>query len=846
MNLDKYNLLFIKTSQRAVRTLVALLLFSALIPSSKAQPVKHSFKDLFTQGNLMMGENFIDSALRTFIVLYPMDTTDANVCYYIGQLYMLTVSHRYEALPYLEKAAKHVADKYVPDDPYEKDAPPLAYYYLARAQHLNYKFDDAITNFVKFSKMLEAEDGRHRDIDYWINCCNNAKTFIESPIDCKVINLGDSINSIYPDYGPLISADEDEILFTSRRPLNIYDSTRDINGNYYEDIWISSSNHNGTWTKAENLTSINTQGNEATISLSPDGQDMIFYRAPADGGQGNLAVSHLSGFNWTLPNYIDSNNMAVINGTTYQPSACLSPDGKTLIFASNKPGGLGGLDLYKIIIDNTGKWSTPKNLGPSVNTEYDEDAPSIHPDDSTLFFSSKGHNTMGGYDVFMAKEDANGDWGHVKNMGYPINTPDDDIYFNVSADGKRAYYTSIRKGGIGEKDNYEVIFNKPLPVQPLVVLVGYIKTPDGSPLPNDLIITSASATGYSTTAKVNNKTGKFLQVLRPGQKYDVAINTQGKKVFDHNFFLSSDSSYSTLSRASYHVSIVLGDTTNVFSPPKKLIPVASANNNISRGAMTGRLLLNDDPLEPLSKMPVQLLDQNGNVLQSTSTASDGYFAFNNLRSDSVYGLEAVLRESKLKQLKQLLLVNTNSQSVRNYDEEKKKSYFYHNLPVNLNTLAALASKTNITTVETTTTTTSTATTKNTSTTTKVNVSEAGDADFTRYFGYNLNDVSEDDAGFTQLIDKIIAKTASGTVNLTIDASASNVPTKLFSSSNKRLAGNRAKTAKQVILEALTKKNIDPSKVSVEITSGVNGPLYAHDAKDESKYQRYQYVKVYIR
>lgn len=835
------------TPGKVIKKLVVLFFVFSFIVPAKSQPGQKSFKQLFTEGNLMMGEHFIDSALQTFIVLYPKDTNDANVSYFIGQLYLLTASHRYQALPYLEKAAKHVDEKYKPDDPYEKDAPPQAYYYLARAQHLNYKFDDAITNFVKFSKLLKENDGRHKDIEYWINCCNNAKALMEEPVGCKVVNLGDSINSKYPDYAPMATADESEILFTSRRPVDKYDSTKDINGHYFEDIWMSTAKLDGNgWSMAEDLgPPLDGPGNEATVSLSADGQELIIYRSGDAGG--GLYASHLSGFQWTLPNALDSSNFGVLNGTIYQPSACVSPDKKTIIFSSNKPGGLGGLDLYKITIDNSGKWSTPSNLGPSINTEYDEDAPFIHADDSTMFFSSKGHNTMGGYDVFSARENGAGDWGHVKNMGYPINTPDDDMYFNVSPDGKRAYYTTIRPGGYGEMDNYEVIFNKPLQVQPVAVVVGYVKTPDGSQMANDIKVNFATANGNTTSGRVNNKTGKFLAVLRPDQSYNTTITTQDKTVFNHNFILTSDSSYPTLSRASYRKIIVLGDTANVFAPPAKKVEVASVKtSNVPRGNMSGRLLLNDDPLEPLSKMPVQLLDQNDNVIQTTSTTSDGYFTFNNLRADSTYALAAVLKNGKLKHLKQLLLVNTNSQNVRNYDEEKKKSYFYHTLPVDLNTLTALASKTSIKTVETTTTTTSTANTNNASTSTKVTVLESDKADFTRYFGYNLNDVSEDDAGFTQLIDKISTKTATGKVTVTIDASASTVPTKMFSSSNKRLAADRAKIAKKVILEALSKKNIDGSKVSVGITSGVNGPKYRHDAKDESKYQHYQYVKVYIR
>src|SRR6185312_6506394 len=218
-------------------------------------------------------------------------------------------------------------------------------------------------------------------------------------------------------------------------------------------------------------------------------------------------------------------------------------------------GGFGGLDLYKVAINDSGKWGTPVNMGPTINTEYDEDAPFMHPDDSTLFFSSKGHNTMGGYDVFSVREKPDGSWGYIKNMGYPVNTPDDDIYFNVSADGKRAYYTSVRKDGYGEKDNYEVFFKTPLPVQPIAILVGYIKTPDGGPMPNDIVITASVVNGnYSTKCKVN-------------------------------------------------------PTTNVFAPPKKVIVAVANSANAATQAMSGRLLLNDVPLEPLSKMSVQLLDE---------------------------------------------------------------------------------------------------------------------------------------------------------------------------------------------------------------------------------------------
>jgi hypothetical protein len=829
--------LSIKSNKIGYKLLTALCILVAFYSNAQVQnesPEKHKRRMLFTQGNLMMGEGFVDSALGMFKALYAEDTNDANVCYNIGQLYLRTEAHKAEAISYLRKAVKHVDKKWIPDDPYEKDAPPPVYYYLARAQHLNYEFDSAINNFTKFKNLLQENDSRKKDIDYWVACCNNSKELMGHPVDCKIVDAGDSINSRFPDFSPVVSADEQEILFTSRRP-NSFDSTKDINGNYLEDIWMSQAKPGGGWTTAINIgPPVNTDANEISISLSPDGQQLIFYRESQNGGGGSLYLSKLIGYTWSSPDLIDSGAAGVINGSGFNPSACFSPDGKTIIFSSNRAGGLGGTDLYEISIGQDGKWSAPVNMGPSINTEYDEDAPFIHPDDSTLFFSSKGHNTMGGFDVFMTKEKPNSQWNPAENLGYPVNTPDDDEYFKLSADGRRGYYTSTRPGGYGERDIYEAIFRKPLPVQPVAVLVGYMTSPDRSGrLPNDINIVCAQKNGkYSASDFVNAKTGKFLEILRPQQTYNVTITTQGKRIFDHQFPLTVDSSYLSLSRAFFRTKMILGDTTNLFAPPATLM--ASTSPATVKGvAMTGRLLLNNDPLEPLSVMPLKLIDENGNVVQTIMTSPDGSFGFSNLPPDHKYGIRADLQDSKIKHLKKMYLENSNGQIVRTYDENKKKSYLFHDLPADLNTLPEMAmEKPAVIAV---------------AENTPVNKASAdGQPDFVRYFGYNIDDVSANDDGFTALINKITDKVTKGTVDILIDGSASKVPTTLFSSSNKSLAKDRSAVAKKVITETLKSKSIDISKVHIETISAVSGPQYQHDAKDESKYQKFQYVKVFVR
>lgn len=767
-----------------------------------------------------MSEHFNDSALKTWKALYQLDTANANAAYYIGFMLLKTPAHKADALPYLEKAAAHVINHYLPDDPYEKNAPPPAYYYLARALHINYRFANAINYFDIFKKRLSKNDARQKDINYWINCCNNGIGLIKDSVECEIDNMGDSINGVYPDYNPVITADEQEIIFTSRRTGAMNDalSEKDSNGFYSEDIWVSYAKPGQGWSAAKSISAIvNTPGNDASVSVSSDGQQLILYRGT--GTNGSLYVSYLRGIQWSYSQLIDSAKPGTVNTTAWAPSACISPDQQTLFFASNRPGGFGGLDIYKVNIDSSGKWGTPDNLGPGINTEYDENTPFIHTDNYTLFFSSKGHNTMGGYDVFMAQPDSTGKYGKATNLGYPVNTPDDDIYFNVSADGRRAYYSSVREGSIGEKDIYEVHFKHPLPVKRVAVLVGYIKTPDGSHLPNGIVVKTKLAKGNTDTlrTKVNPATGKFLQVLLPNQTYNVTIALQGKLMFNKNFYLPADSSYFTLSRAFFRTSIVLGDTSNVFIPKPK-VPLVN---------MTGQILLNDAPLKPLGGMKIQLIDAKGNVLQTTVTDKDGHFTFSKLPGDQSYSLEVDINDPRLKHLKKLYLANSKGKIVRTFDEEKNDTYLYHDLPPNLDDLSEISRITAIPP--------------------KPVRIVSPDADYIEYFKYNADQASDKASSMYALINKISKKLAKDSVSLYIESSASKVPTGAqFSHSNQVLAQKRAEATKTLILKGLKRRHAKYTKVKFEIKASVQGPDYAEDAQAQDKYQNYQYVKVFIR
>lgn len=515
---------------------------------------KKLFKRNFKQGTLLMDnapanrtdERLSDSTLAFFKRCYALDSSNANVAYIIGKLYLGTAMHKAQALPYLLKAVTNVKKKYHPSDASEKHAPPMAFYYLARAQHVNYQFDAAIDNFTTFKKMIKDGGERPKDIAYWVSCCNNAKDLMQNPVACKVVNMGDMVNGVYDDYAPVITADETEMFFTSKRPL-VEDTAHNSEG-----IWMTMSAGPGhPWgAPSDPGTPLNVlNGNAATVSLTPDGQMMIDYQSTSL-TNGVIYISKLMGTTWDKPGLIDSTHSGVIDAKgdrAFTPSACLSPDGKTLIFASNRSGGNGGLDLYSSTMGTDGNWGTPVNLGANINTKYDEDAPFISYDGSILFFSSKGHNTMGGYDVFMSKSDGQGGWGDPQNLGYPVNTPDDDKYFVLSADGKRGYYNTVRQGTMGERDIYEVTFNTPLPVQCVGVMIGYYK-PDGGTIPADAKATCSDGTN-TFSVSVNSKTGKYLAIVKPNVNYTVSIMSGGQTLKSYTIMIPNDSTYCKTGRA---------------------------------------------------------------------------------------------------------------------------------------------------------------------------------------------------------------------------------------------------------------------------------------------------------
>lgn len=330
------------------------------------------------------------------------------------------------------------------------------HYYYALTLHYNYDFSRAKDEYRLALEAFRPKSAEYEEVQRRIAQCDYGqyqmghknqdwdRIFLE--------NSGPTINSPYAEHSPVISANDSILLYTARRPecLGAVPSQHF----YDEDLYISFK-HGDVWSKGLNIgRPVNTGGHDATISLTADGRTLYIYRHKQDGGL-YVADFDTLGRTWSDPRRVER----PLNSKYYEACICVSADGTKLFFSSDRPGGYGGRDIYMVKKLTNGKWGEPTNLGETVNTPWNDDAPYFHPDGKTLYYSSDGPKSMGGWDIFVSEYVEDEDrWLAPLNMGYPVNTPDDDIYFVLSADGLTGYYSSGKEGGYGEKDIYTIYF----------------------------------------------------------------------------------------------------------------------------------------------------------------------------------------------------------------------------------------------------------------------------------------------------------------------------------------------------------------------------------------------------
>jgi outer membrane protein OmpA-like peptidoglycan-associated protein/tetratricopeptide (TPR) repeat protein len=520
-----------------------LLVIALIITAFSGVP--KGARQKIVQGDSYFAQDDYEHALKPYLEAFKLDPSNANLCFKIGVCCLNVSSEKQNAEKYLFVAANDVSDNYHETSVKERHAPLSAYYYYGQALHLASKFDDAIASFEKYKAFIDPADTKTLDdINLRITWCNNGKIFVSSPVSIKVENVGAGVNSEYPEYSAVISADDRTLSFTSRRPSTTGGAIDPRDGMYFEDIYISTKDENGKWGKAMPMgNNINTNGHEATIGLSADGQKLLIYKD--DAGDGNIYISQLQGNNWMTPQKLTEN----VNSKSHEPSACITPDGNTLYFTSNMPGGFGGEDIYRSIRLPNGEWSKPTNLGPKINSKYDEDAPAILADGKTLYFASNGEKSMGGFDILFTIFSEETGWCDPINVGYPVNSTGDDLFFVPTPDDKHAYYSSANSpNGFGDKDIFFLTFPEKEEAK-LTVLEGEITSIYGGIPENTVITVTDVQSGEIMGMYVpNSSTGRYVIVLPPGRNYSIAYEATDFLYQSDNINISDTMAYQVIDR----------------------------------------------------------------------------------------------------------------------------------------------------------------------------------------------------------------------------------------------------------------------------------------------------------
>lgn len=581
---------------------------------------------------IFLGEQQYKNALKHLKNAHQFNPNNALTNYYIGRCILFSI-HKTKSIPYLEKA-KTLNPLVAPDIEFE----------LARAHHLNQDWDAAIKHYKNFEDYLGTIAGKRNKgeleaqiaiFDKHIQECESGKTLSKKPIRVFIDNVGGNINSEYREYGPVISADNTLMFFTTRRPGVVgskeyteQDKAKDKEEPFfYEDIMVTHKDENGKWVPAINIGDpINTKSHEATVSLSPDGQQILYY---TDKNNGQILISTLDGEVWSKPKQMPKQ----MNTDYHESSAVFSLDKKTIYFVSNKLEGNighGKTDDYNGDSDHAthdifyctyneekDKWSEPKNIGSHINTIYNERAVFLHPDGKTLFFSSEGHNSIGGLDIFKTVlNEETKEWSSPTNIGYPVNTADDDVFFVLSADGKIGYYASANPKGKGQHDIYQITFLGE-EKQPIVATEEQLLASIHHPISDEVTAKTIEVTTAQTTIlkgtvtdeitkkpiganidlmdnekgiklatfKSNSTTGKFLVSLPAGKNYGIAVSADNYLFHSENFIIAKDDASKTiekhimLKKATVGTSIVL---KNIFFDTDKAILRPESINELER------------------------------------------------------------------------------------------------------------------------------------------------------------------------------------------------------------------------------------------------------------------------
>lgn len=471
-------------------------------------------------------------ALQITDKLLAKQPNSANYNYRKGFILMEMSTDFQQAIPFLQKSVIDLDKNWDAFSTSEQSAPIDALYFMAKAYHMNAD----LANAEKYYKEFIAQSNSKSEYLYYCNInlkqLEVAKKAFQQPKNMVLKNVGPVINTDKPEFSPVISLDGSALYFTTRRGWanGSNDDYIDPRNNLHpEDIYVSFRDFDNEWTEPYRLEICDSTQNEATVAVSSDERRIYLYQDTK--GNGDIFYSDFATNRFSDVMQLTDKK---VNTDAWETHCTVTPDGQTMYFVSDRKGGIGGRDIYRVVKLPDGKWSEPQNCGPQINTIYDEESPFIAVDNKTLYFSHNGPTSMGGFDVFVAIRDENGAWSSPINLGVPLNSTCDDVFYTTTVDGVTGYLTSSRAGGKGEKDIYE-IQNNELKGLKAAILKGKINTLNGAKIPEDVNITlRCKNCGDREDIKVypRLRDGIFWSQLTPCKEYDMIFSyDNGKQEF---------------------------------------------------------------------------------------------------------------------------------------------------------------------------------------------------------------------------------------------------------------------------------------------------------------------------
>jgi len=468
------------------------------------------FRSLYKEAeSILLYLNEDEEALERFLLLEEMDPDNAHIQYKIGICYLHIPGKKHMAISPLEYAVQNISHTYEAHYK-ERNAPRDAYFYLGMAYHYNNQLDKAIETYNQFLDVADAED--YYNIEYvktQIQGCQLAKEYRNDPLNLQDIMLGSSINRYTENFNPAVSGNGMVIVFTA------------LDNDRYRIMYTEKVN--GTWTIAKDITrELNARGEGISSSLSFDGKTLFVYMD--DNGLGNLYMSQHDGRRWQPLERLNRN----INTKYWESACCLSPEGNILYFTSNRKGGYGRMDIYKSERDASGEWGPAKNLGPTINSPFSEDVPYLNSDGTLLFFSSQGHTSLGGFDHFYSKRIDSTEWSVPVNLGFPVNTTDDDVFMAPMGSGDTVLYDRYVGGTDMKHAIHMMVLRADDPVSE-ITLKGTMQLSGQDEIQDQelsvKIIDAVTGKTVSST-KADTASGAYEVKLAPGQ-YQLVYEAEG-------------------------------------------------------------------------------------------------------------------------------------------------------------------------------------------------------------------------------------------------------------------------------------------------------------------------------